>query len=223
MNTSRGGTRGRGGGVSKTPGRTARYVAHGSPVPVLLVPEGGGVTGLPAVGTANLPFRRILLALHFAQYAPQALELARTLALAGQASLQVLQVIEPDKVTSYPLEAGGGLYHNTDAIKVLVRQRFAAIVPDDPAGPPVERRILEGNAADMIVRQSSESGIDLIIMSVHAYGALQKFFTASTADSVLEQAACPLLAVPFPPSDGLSTTLDIGSVSAGGSAAVTTA
>ena len=210
------GTRGYGGGVSKTPGKTARYVAHGSSAPVLFVPEGGGHAGLPAAGTTGLPFRRILLALHFAQYAPQALVLARTLALACQASLQVLQVIEPDKVTSYPLEAGGGLYHNVDAMKVLVRQRFAAIVPDDPHGPPLERHILEGNAADTILRQSHESGTDLMVMSVHAYGALQKFFTASTVDLVLEQAACPLLAVPLLPPNVPSTTLGmVGSVSAG--------
>jgi nucleotide-binding universal stress UspA family protein len=128
----------------------------------------------------------------------------------------VLQVIEPEKVTTYPLEAGEGLYHNVDAIKMLLRKRFIDIIPDDPQGPPLERCILEGNAADVIVRQSTESGADLVVMSVHAYGALRKFFTVSTVDAVLEQAPCPLLAVPFPPPTvPMSTPGTVVAVSAG--------
>lgn len=208
------GTRGSGGGPGKAPRKTARYVAHGSPTPVLLVPAGGGHVGLPAAGATCLPLRRILLALHFAQYAPQAVALSRALAMMCQASLQVLQVIEPDKLTSYPLEAGEGLHHNIDGIKSLLRKRFAEILPDDPDGPPLERCILEGNAADVITRQSIESGADLIVMSAHAYGALRKFFTVSTVDVVLENAACPLLAVPFP-LPYAATTAGIGTASTG--------
>src|SRR5262245_56213529 len=209
------GARGQGGGPGKIPGKTARYVAHGSPTPVLLVPAGGGRTGMPAAGEARFPCRNILLALHFAQYAPQAIAISRALAMACHASLQVLQVIEPEKLTSYPLEAGEGLYHNIDAIKSLLRKRFAEIIPDEPAGPPLERCILEGSAAEVIIRQSIASGADLIVMSAHAYGALQKFFTVSTVDLVLENAPRPLLAVPFPLPTSAANTPGVGTISAG--------
>jgi hypothetical protein len=53
------------------------------------------------------------------------------------------------------------------------------------------------------------------VMSVHAYGALHKFFTVSTLDMVLKQAPCPLLAVPLPLPTLPFTTLDIGAASAG--------
>jgi nucleotide-binding universal stress UspA family protein len=185
----------RGGRVA---GTVAQHLAHGSPTPVLLVPEGGGQAGLPAAGSTRLPWRNIMLALHFAQYAPQAITLAQALAMACHATLQVLQVIEPDKITSYPLEAGAGLYHNLDAIKTLLRKRLADIVPDIPEGPPVERLLLEGNAAEVIRRESVGRRADLIVMSAHAYGVVQKFFTVSTVDTVLAQAPCPLLTMPMP-------------------------
>jgi nucleotide-binding universal stress UspA family protein len=196
-------------------GKTAQYVAHGSPAPVLFVPAGGGTAGLPATGAARLPFRHILLALHFARYAPQAITLSRQLAATCRATLQVLQVLEPDKIPSYPLEAGAGLYHNLDAVKILLRKRLADIIADDPAGTPIDRLLLEGNPAEVIVRQSAESQAGLVVMSAHAYGLLQKFFTVSTVDMVLEQTSCPLLAVPLSPPSLPLTIADIGSASAG--------
>jgi nucleotide-binding universal stress UspA family protein len=209
------GTQGHGMGIGKTPGRTACSVAHGSPVPVLLIPPGGGAAGVPVAGAARLPLRQILLALHFAQYAPQAITLSRALAMAYQASWHILQVVEPDKVASYPLAAGEGLYHNLDAMKVLLRKHFATLVPDDPTGPPLERSIVEGQAAEMILRHRSEQAADLLVMSAHAYGPLHKFFRVSTIDLVLEQAPCPLLAVPFPLPTAAVTIPGTGAVSAG--------
>jgi nucleotide-binding universal stress UspA family protein len=161
--------------------------------------------------------------LHFAQYAPSAIALSRALAMAGQGTLQVLQVIEPGKATSYPLEAGAGLYHNVDVIKVLLRKRLAEIVPDDPAMPRLERCLLEGNAAEVIVQQSIERRADLVVMSVHAYGVLRKFFTVSTVDLVLERVPCPLLAVPLPPATTAFTIPGTGSAGAGATAAAASA
>jgi nucleotide-binding universal stress UspA family protein len=196
-------------------GKTAQYVAHASPTPVLFVPASGGSAGLPPAGAVSLPWRHILLALHFARYAPHAITLSRQLATTCQATLQVLQVLEADKISSYPLEAGAGLYHNLDAVKILLRKRLADIVPDDPAGIPVERLLLEGNPAAVIVRQSVESQAGLVVMSVHDYGLLQKFFTVSTVDAVLEQASCPILAVPLWPPPVPVTPAGIAAASAG--------
>jgi nucleotide-binding universal stress UspA family protein len=196
-------------------GKTAQYVAHSSPTPVLFVPAGGSIAGLPPAGAVSLQLRHILLALHFASYAPHAITLARQLAVTCQATLQVLQVLEADKIPSYPLEAGAGLYHNLDAVKILLRKRLADIVADDPTGTPVERLLLEGDPAAVIVRQSVESQAGLVVMSVHAYGLLQKFFTVSTVDMVLEQTSCPILAVPLSPPSVPLTTAGIGAASTG--------
>jgi nucleotide-binding universal stress UspA family protein len=196
-------------------GKIAQYVAHTSPVPVLCVPPGGGVAGLPPVGSTRLPFRHILLALHFTRYAPQAIILSQQLAAMCQARLQVLHVFEPDKITSYPLEAGAGLYHNREALKILLRKRLAEIIPDDPGAPGIERLLLEGNPAAVIVQQSIERQADLVVMSAQAYGLLQKLFQVSTVDIVLEQAPCPVLAVPLSSPGAPLTTVGTAYASAG--------
>jgi nucleotide-binding universal stress UspA family protein len=195
--------------------KIAQYMAHHSPVPVLCVPTDGGSAGLPPVGSTRLPFRHILLALHFAQYAPQAIVLSQQLAALCDARLQALQVLEPDKIASYPLEAGTGLYHNRDAVKILLRKRLAEILPDDPSGPRIERLLLEGNPAAVIVQQSIEQQADLVVMSAHAYGLLQKLFNLSTVDIVLEQAPCPVLAVPLSSPGAPLTTAGTAYASAG--------
>ena len=73
-------------------------------------------------------------------------------------------------------------------------------MPDLPTGPAVERLVVLGTPAEVIAQQINERRVDLVVMSVHAYGGLTKLFISSTADAVLAQTPCPLLAVPFPPS-----------------------
>lgn len=192
------GTSGQGVACGRSTGKVARQVAHACPVPVLLVPPGGGQAGLPALGEDRLPWQCLLLALHPTYYAPQAIALWQALASACGATRLVLQVIEPDKAANYPVDAGTGMHHNLDALKVVLAKRLAEAVPDGPAGPPLERLVLVGQAAEVMVQQIAERRVDLVVMSVHAYGVLQKFFTLSTVDAVLEQAPCPVLAVPFP-------------------------
>jgi nucleotide-binding universal stress UspA family protein len=72
------------------------------------------------------------------------------------------------------------------------------LFPDDTAGPAVKRLLLDGQPAEVIVQQAAACQADLVVMSVHAYGGLQKLFTLSTVDAVFAQLTCPLLAVPFP-------------------------
>jgi len=144
--------------------------------------------------------QHILLALHVVEYAPQAITLCRALVTVCYASLTVLQVLEPN--TSFhlsSLEAGTGLSHNLDGTNALLHRRLEEVVPDMLTAPAVERLVVRGNPAEVIPQQIKERGADLVVMSVHAYEGLKKFFAASMVDAVLTQTPCPLLAVPFPP------------------------
>jgi len=82
---------------------------------------------------------------------------------------------------------------------MLLHKRLEDLMPDMPTGPAVERLVVLGMPAEVIVQQSHERHADLVVMSVHAYGGLRKLFTPSTVDAVLAQTSCPLLTVPFPP------------------------
>jgi nucleotide-binding universal stress UspA family protein len=194
------------GGQGTTPasdraiGKVAQQVAHSSPVPALLVPASAKVSKTSAMLPLTLPVQHILLALHVVEYAPQAITLCRALATVCQASLTVLQILEP--ATSFRLSSlgsGTGLSHNLESTKALLRKRLEEIMPDMPTGPAIERLVVRGNPAQAIPQQIKERNADLVVMSVHAYEGLKKLFVSSIVDAVLAQTPCPLLAVPFPP------------------------
>jgi nucleotide-binding universal stress UspA family protein len=181
-------------------GTVAQQVAHGSPVPVLLVPASCRVPETSTTPPLTLPVQHILFALHVVEYAPQAVTLCRALATVCQASLTVLQVLDPDTAFRSPsLGAGTGLSHNLESIHALLRKRLEEVMPDKPTGPAIERLVVRGNPAEVIPQQLKERNTDLVVMSVHAYEGLKKLFVASIVDAVLAQTPCPLLAVPLPP------------------------
>ncbi len=181
-----------------TEGRTARAVAHGSATPVLLVPPGGGSAAPPEPQAAEPHWQRLLLAIDLAGYAPQAVDIATSLTAAHHASLLALQVLDPQNASAYPVNAGEGMHHNIEGLKVLLGKRLAEALPDVSDGPPYVREVVEGQAAAVIMAQTETHQADLVIASAHPYGTVQKLFTPSTIDALLAEAACPILAVPFP-------------------------
>ena len=178
--------------------RTASEVAHGSPTPVLLTPPGGGAADVPAPQSRAPMWRRVLLAIDLAGYAPQALDIATSLAATHHASLLALQVVDPQKLSSYPVQAGEGMHHNKQGLRALLNKRLAEVLPDVSDGPPYLRQVLEGDAAAVIIAQIAAHQADLAIVSAHPYGAIQRLFTPSTIDAILATGACPVLAAPFP-------------------------
>lgn len=177
----------------------AQEVTHGSAAPVLLVPVGSKRPEMVATRPLILPVQRMLFALHVVDYAPQAVTLCCTLATVCQASLSVLQVLEPDASRLSSIEAGTGLSHNLDGTMALLHKRLEDIMPDMPTGPAIKRLVVSGKPAEIIPQQIKERRADLVVMSVHSYEGLKQFFVPSIVDAVLAQTSCPLLAVPFPP------------------------
>ncbi len=176
--------------------RTARTVAHGSSTPVLLVPPGGSAA--PPEPQATEPiWQRLLLAIDLAGYSPQTLDIATSMAAKHHVSLLALQVLDPQNTSAYPVHAGEGMHHNIEGLKVLLSKRLAEVLPDVSDGPPYERRVVEGEAAMVIMAQAAAYQADLIIVSVHPYGTVQKLFKPSTIDALLADASRPILAVPF--------------------------
>lgn len=183
-------------GEADTVGKIACQAAHGSSTPVLLVPNGDHRSRQPQAGAARLNLQRILLALHVAHDVPQAIDLARALARLYNASLHVLQAVDPDKITTYPLDAGSGLHHNRTAVNILLQKRLSDLVPEEVTGISIQRSVVEGQAAAVILQQSKAQQADLIVMGAHPYSRLHKFFTVSTLDDVVAKTPCPVLAVP---------------------------
>ena len=55
--------------------------------------------------------------------------------------------------------------------------------------------IVEGGAAESIVRYANEHGIDLIAMSTHGRSGLGRLFFGSVSEDVLRAATCPVLLI----------------------------
>ena len=59
----------------------------------------------------------------------------------------------------------------------------------------VTERVEAGSAWRQILRVAEESYADLIVMGVHAQGAVGRLFFGSTANQVVRHASCPVLSV----------------------------
>ena len=60
---------------------------------------------------------------------------------------------------------------------------------------PVERYLLQGSAADEIVRLAGAKKCDLIVMGTHGRTGLGRLVMGSVAEVVLRKAPCPVLTV----------------------------
>jgi nucleotide-binding universal stress UspA family protein len=63
-------------------------------------------------------------------------------------------------------------------------------------GTQVETSVLQGSILEKITDFVAENGIDLIVMSTHGRGGLQRFFVGSVTDRVIRSSHVPVLAIP---------------------------
>jgi nucleotide-binding universal stress UspA family protein len=63
-------------------------------------------------------------------------------------------------------------------------------------GLQVETSVQQGSALENITDFVAENGIDLIVMSTHGRGELQRFLVGSVTDRVIRSSHVPVLAIP---------------------------
>lgn len=64
------------------------------------------------------------------------------------------------------------------------------------AGVPFEKIVAEGNPSEEILRRSSESGIDLLVMGSIGRTGIEKIMLGSVAEKVVRNSRVPVLIVP---------------------------
>jgi nucleotide-binding universal stress UspA family protein len=77
-------------------------------------------------------------------------------------------------------------------VEVLHRLRL----PDSKA--QVEHRLVEGEAAEEILRQAEEVGADLIVMGTHGRTGIGRLLMGSVAGEVVRNSRCPVITVKIP-------------------------
>lgn len=144
-------------------------------------------------------FTKILVPLDGSELAERALAPAMALAKHGGGSLVLIQAPIPDLAT-LPEVAGGyiptGLPTASydEAVTYLAARQQAY----SEAEVPIQTRVLEGSAADVIVEAAATEKADLIVMSSHGYSGLTRWVLGSVAERVLHAAPCPVLVMRSP-------------------------
>jgi nucleotide-binding universal stress UspA family protein len=141
--------------------------------------------------------RHILHASDFSPASRPALDRALGLARSARAALTIMHVIAP----IVPLVGDG--YVSPQVIDDLDRRARAHAAKEmgklvaraKQAGVRARTLIVEGPAADRIVRAARAKRADMIVMGTHGRGAVAKFFLGSVAGRVVATAACPVLTV----------------------------
>lgn len=136
--------------------------------------------------------QHILVAVDGSDGSRRATALARTLAMALNARITLLHVIEP--TTSFPLEAYGltrtQVYEGElEAAKKLL----AAVAVEMPSG--VAQVIESGSPAEAICAQAEERNADLVVLGSRGMGSVGRWLLGSVSDRVVHLSRKPVTVV----------------------------
>jgi nucleotide-binding universal stress UspA family protein len=138
-------------------------------------------------------FRQILVPVDSSPFAEQALPHAITLAKAARARVHLVMVHEMQPLGERIVTLGSDLVeaHSREVEEdylAMLAQRLAGNLGEEP-----EVRLLSGAVAAALTRYASRKGIDLIVMSTHGRGGLNRAWLGSVADTLARRARVPIL------------------------------
>ncbi len=146
--------------------------------------------------------KRIVYATDFSPYSNQAYFHAITLAESHEASLTILHVWNAD----------GSSAAERDRDRAYWRQQLEQIRPVNPH-IPVRHVLLEGDAAQQIIRYSVDHGADLIVLGTHGRTGVERQLMGSVAEKVMRDAACSVLVVKMPHSTPVTEPREVAALS----------
>ncbi|WP_027881347.1 universal stress protein [Meiothermus rufus] len=136
-------------------------------------------------------FKQILLAFDGSPHAQKAAKVAADLARQYQATLCIVHTYDP--IPDYLGEPflQEVISRRTEAADRVMEQAKALV----GALPQVETEVLEGPAAEAILRVADVRKVDLIVMGTRGLGQLSGLLLGSQSQKVVTQAQCPVLLV----------------------------
>ena len=133
----------------------------------------------------------ILCPIDFSEFSRQALAHAAAIANHFGARLIVLSVDDP--LLTEAAAILGGVASPTEETRGEL-QRLCADTLASFTGPrSLEYRVAVGKPATEILREASQSRVDLIVMSSHGRSGVRKLFFGSTTERVLRETSVPVL------------------------------
>ena len=153
-------------------------------------------------------YSKVLVPLDGSEVSERALAHAQSVAGAFGARVYLLQVISLSHEYEAVRGAGGdsptAVEYSLDLARQITasRQTRAETYLEATAaqlaknGLQVEMSVRQGSALENITHFVAENGIDLIVMSTHGRGELQRFLVGSVTDRVIRSSHVPVLAIP---------------------------
>lgn len=185
-------THGRSGLTRAVLGSVAEKIVKQSPTPVLLLPPGDRTEAPGSIDSMLVP-------VDGSPGGSLALGIARELARQMQATLRLLQVVQP--VPAYQSSAML-MYGPMDVdpswdedAETAARAHVEALASRLSARGLVVRAeaLIANSVPEAIVKNAAEHGCDLIVMSSHAHTGAARAFVGSVTDAVVRSATCPVL------------------------------
>lgn len=143
--------------------------------------------------------KRLLVATDFSGTSQEALRVARDMALALGARVQLLHVIADPARLPWTIDAGPAIVELEDSWRQQAERSLQQA--RDTAGFLPERTemaVAMGDPAREIVAAAAALHADLIVLGTHGHGLVARLVMGSVADKVLRHADRPVLIVPHP-------------------------
>lgn len=158
---------------------------------------------------------RILLALDGSSTSDAACQLVGSLAWPSGSVIQVVAVAEPAAELLAPLVVSAPTIgpfdqQTSDDLAGIVDAAVASLERPDLA---VERAVLHGRPATLIVERATEFRSELVVIGSRGRGPLTSMLLGSVSAEVVDHAPCPVLVVRHPVADSVLVAVD-GSPSA---------
>jgi nucleotide-binding universal stress UspA family protein len=176
-------------------GNIAQQVAAGSGIPVMIIKP------------REIPFQfalsHILVPLDNESVHDKALPIAKDLAVACEAKLELICVIPTLSTLSGEQAASGNLMPSTttaylDIAEEIAREHFRVHLDEfSNAGLPASAQIARGDPILTIAKSAEMNGSDLVIFGTHGRSGLDAFWNRSVAAGVARRIQIPVLLIPL--------------------------
>ena len=153
-------------------------------------------------------YSQVMVPLDGSEASERALPHAQSLAAAFGARVHLLQVIslfheyeaarsvggDSPSVAEYSMDMARQITATRHTRAETYLQTMAARLEEN--GIHVATSVRQGSTLEHIAHVVAENGIDLIVMSTHGRGGLQRFLVGSVTDRVIRSSHVPVLAIP---------------------------
>ena len=146
------------------------------------------------------PLKRILCPVDFSGPSFEGLKAAGELARTYSAELILINVVQPVQAVAAPgVPASYSIKQYYEEMAAEARKSFEDVVENRvPKGLTVRTKVLEGQPADVIVREAETEKADIIVTATHGWTGWRRFIFGSVAEKVVRMSSCPVLTVPGP-------------------------